>query len=151
MRRIGVLSNPGPDDAEMRSRTAAFVQGLQKLGWTVGQNLQIDFRWSNGNAERLRADAVELIALQPDVVLATSGVSIMPLLEASRSVPIVFAQTIDPVGLAWSKACPGREATSPASPNSNTAFRRSGWSYLRRSPRPAAMWPSCATPLTRRD
>ena len=99
MRRIGVLSNPGPDDAEMRSRTAAFVQGLQKLGWTVGQNLQIDFRWSNGNAERLRADAVELIALQPDVVLATSGVSIMPLLEASRSVPIVFAQTIDPVGL----------------------------------------------------
>jgi putative tryptophan/tyrosine transport system substrate-binding protein len=99
MRRVGVLSNPGPDDAEMHSRTEAFVQGLQKLGWTVGRNLQIDFRWSNGNAERLRADAVELIALQPDVVLATSGVSIMPLLEASRSVPIVFAQTIDPVGL----------------------------------------------------
>jgi putative ABC transport system substrate-binding protein len=99
MRRVGVLSNPGPDDAEMRSRTVAFVQGLQKLGWTVGQNLQIDFRWSNGNAERLRAHAVELIALQPDVVLATSGVSIMPLLAASRSVPIVFAQTIDPVGL----------------------------------------------------
>src|SRR5215467_8338453 len=99
MRRVGVLSNPGPDDAEMHSRTAAFVQGLQKLGWTIGRNLQIDFRWSNGNAERLRADAVELIALQPDVVLATSGVSIMPLLEASRSVPIVFAQTIDPVGL----------------------------------------------------
>jgi putative ABC transport system substrate-binding protein len=99
MRRVGVLSNPGPDDAEMHSRTATFVRGLQELGWTVGRNLQIDFRWSNGNAERLRADAVELIALQPDVVLATSGVSIMPLLEASRSVPIVFAQTIDPVGL----------------------------------------------------
>src|SRR4051794_37004614 len=71
MRRVGVLSNPGPDDAEMRSRTEAFVQGLQKLGWTVGRNLQTDFRWSNGNAERLRADAVGLIALQPDV--ATSG------------------------------------------------------------------------------
>jgi putative ABC transport system substrate-binding protein len=99
VRRIGVLSNPGPDDAEMQSRTAAFVQGLQELGWTVGRNLQIDYRWSNGNAERLRAHAVELMALQPDVVLATSGVSIMPLLEASRSVPIVFAQTIDPVGL----------------------------------------------------
>src|SRR5215813_13803645 len=94
MRRVGVLSNPGPDDAEMQSRTAAFAQGLQELGWTVGRNLQIDYRWSNGDAERLRAHAVELVALAPDVVLATSGVSIMPLLSASRSVPIVFAQTI---------------------------------------------------------
>jgi putative tryptophan/tyrosine transport system substrate-binding protein len=99
VRRVGVLSNPGADDAEMQSRTAAFAQGLQELGWTVGRNLQIDYRWSNGNAARLRAHATELIALEPDVVLATSGVSIMPLLEASRSVPIVFAQTIDPVGL----------------------------------------------------
>src|SRR5262245_5315986 len=99
MRRVGVLSNPGPDDAEMQSRAAAFVQGLQALGWTVGRNLQIDLRWSYGNAERLRAHAVELVALEPDVVLATSGVSIMPLLQANRSVPIVFAQTIDPVGL----------------------------------------------------
>src|SRR5215468_7906833 len=99
MRRVGVLSNPGPDDAEMQSRTAAFAQGLQELGWTVGRNLQIDYRWSNGDAERLRAHAAELVALAPDVVLATSGVSIMPLLRASRSVPIVFAQTIDPVGL----------------------------------------------------
>src|SRR4051812_12235174 len=99
VRRVGVLSNPGPDDAEMQSRTTAFVQGLQQLGWTVGRNLQIDFRWSNGNAERLRAHAAELVALEPDIVLATSGVSIMPLLEASRRVPIVFAQTIDPVGL----------------------------------------------------
>ena len=99
MRRVGVLSNPGPGDAEMRSRTEAFAEGLRELGWTVGRNLQIDYRWSNGNAERLRAHAAELIALEPDVVLATSGVSIMPLLEASRRVPIVFAQTIDPVGL----------------------------------------------------
>src|SRR5262245_43882879 len=99
IRRVGVLSNPGPDDAEMQSRTAAFVQGLQQLGWTVGRNLQIDDRWSNGNAERLRGHAVELMALHPDVILATSGVSIMPLLEAGRSVPIVVAQTIDPVGL----------------------------------------------------
>jgi putative tryptophan/tyrosine transport system substrate-binding protein len=99
VRRVGVLSNPGPDDAEMQSRTTAFVQGLQELGWTVGRNLQIDFRWSNGNAERLRAHAAELVALEPDIVLATSGVSIMPLLEVSRRVPIVFAQTIDPVGL----------------------------------------------------
>jgi putative ABC transport system substrate-binding protein len=59
VRRVGLLSNPGPDDAEMQSRTAAFVQGLQELGWTVGRNLQIDYRWSNGNAERLRAHAIE--------------------------------------------------------------------------------------------
>src|SRR5262247_1109479 len=69
MRRVGVLSNPGPDDAEMQSRAAAFVQGLQELGWTAGRNLQIEFRWSYGSAERLRAHAAELLALQPDVVL----------------------------------------------------------------------------------
>jgi len=99
MRRIGVLSNPGPDDAEMQSRNAVFVQGLQDLGWTVGRNLHIDYRWSHGDADRLCADAAELVALGPDVLLATSGVSILPLVQASRSVPIVFAQTIDPVGL----------------------------------------------------
>jgi len=99
VRRIGVLSNPGPDDAEMQSRNAVFVQGLQELGWTEGRNLHIDYRWSHGDADRLRADAAELVALGPDVLLATSGVSILPLVQASRSVPIVFAQTIDPVGL----------------------------------------------------
>ncbi len=99
MRRVGVLSNPGADDAEMQSRAAAFEQKLQELGWTVGRNLQIDYRWSNGNSERLRIHAGELIALAPDVVLATSGVSVMPLLQANRGVPMVFAQTIDPVGL----------------------------------------------------
>src|SRR5215468_10389907 len=99
MRRVGVLSNPGPDDAEMQTRITTFVQGLQELGWTIGRTLQIDYRWSNGDAERLRAHAAELVALAPDVVLATSGVSIMPLVQASRGVPIVFAQTIDPVGL----------------------------------------------------
>jgi len=99
MRRIGVLSNPGPDDAEMQSRNTVFVQALQELGWTVGRNLHIDYRWSHGDADRLRADAAELVALGPDVLLATSGVSILPLVQASRSLPIVFAQTIDPVGL----------------------------------------------------
>ena len=75
VRRIGVLSNPGPDDAEMQARSAAFVQRLQELGWIVGRNLQIDFRWSHGDAERLRSHAAELVALGPDVILATSGVS----------------------------------------------------------------------------
>ena len=99
VRRIGVLSNPGPDDAEMQARSGAFEQRLRELGWTVGRNLEIDYRWSYGDAERLRSHAKELVALAPDVVLATSGVSIMPLVQTGRSVPIVFAQTIDPVGL----------------------------------------------------
>lgn len=99
MRRIGVLSNLRPDDAEIKTRLEVFVQGLEQLGWTVGRNLQIDYRWSEGDSDRLRADAAELIALGPDLALATSGVSILPLQQASGSVPILFAQTIDPVGL----------------------------------------------------
>jgi hypothetical protein len=90
MRRIGVLSNLGADDAEGQSRNAAFEQVLEELGWTIGRTLQIDYRWSNGDAARLRIHAAELIALAPDVVLASSGVSISPLLEASHSVPIVL-------------------------------------------------------------
>jgi len=113
MRRIGVLSNLGEDDAEGRSRNDAFVQGLQRRGWVVGRNLQIDYRWSNGDADKLRADAADLIALKPDVVLATSGVSILPLQRASRDIPLVFAQTIDPVGLGVveSLSHPGGNAT----------------------------------------
>src|SRR6478736_5655289 len=99
VRRVGVLTNLRPDDAEIQSRLAVFAKGLEQLGWTVGRNLRIDYRWSEGDADRLRTDAAELVALGPDVALATSGVSILPLQQASRSVPIVFAQTIDPVGL----------------------------------------------------
>jgi putative ABC transport system substrate-binding protein len=83
----------------MQTRIATLVHELQQLGWTVGRNLQIDYRWSHGDPDRLRTHAAELVALRPDVALATSGVSILPLVQESRSIPIVFAQTIDPVGL----------------------------------------------------
>jgi putative ABC transport system substrate-binding protein len=99
VRRIGVLTNLRPDDAEIQQRLAVFAGRLEQLGWSVGRNLQIDYRWSEGDADRLRSDAAELVALAPDVLVATSGVSIQPLQRASRSIPIVFAQTIDPVGL----------------------------------------------------
>ena len=99
MRRIGALSNLAADDPEGQARNAAFVLGLQELGWIVGRNLQIDYRWSGGDANRLQAHAAELVALQPEVVLASSGVTILPLQQASGSIPIVFAQTVDPVGL----------------------------------------------------
>src|SRR3954454_7686550 len=98
-RRIGVLSNLRRDDAEIKTRLEVFVQGLEQLGWAVGRNLQIDYRWSEGDSDRLRTHAAELIALGPDLTLATSGVSVLPLQRASGSVPILFAQTIDPVGL----------------------------------------------------
>jgi putative tryptophan/tyrosine transport system substrate-binding protein len=113
IRRIGVLSNLSATDAEAQVRTSAFVQALQDLGWSIGRDLQIDYRWSNGDANRLRTHAAELIALKPDVVFATSGVSIMPLEEAGSHVPMVFAQTIDPVGLGVveSLSRPGGNAT----------------------------------------
>jgi len=99
IRRIGALSNLAAGDPEGVARDAVFVQGLRALGWSVGRNLQIDYRWSGGDANRLQAHAAELIALGPEVVLANSGVTILPLQQASRSMPIVFAQTVDPVGL----------------------------------------------------
>jgi ABC-type uncharacterized transport system substrate-binding protein len=113
MRRIGVLSNLDAHDPEAQARTLAFEQALQQAGWEIGRNLQIDYRWSGGDADRLRAHAAELIALQPDVVFATSGVSILPLQQASRSVALVFVQTIDPVGLGVveSLSRPGGNAT----------------------------------------
>jgi putative ABC transport system substrate-binding protein len=113
MGRIGVLSSLREDDTEGRSRDEVFLQELQERGWVVGRNLRIDYRWSGGNADALRAHAAELIALKPDVVFATSGVSILPLQRASRNTPLVFAQTIDPVGLGIveSLSHPGGNAT----------------------------------------
>src|SRR5262249_10398305 len=98
---------------EGRERNAAFVQAMQELGWTEGRNLQIDYRWSSGSAEQLRVHAKELAAKAPDVLFATSGVSIGPLQQASTSIPIVFAQTIDPVGqgIVESLSTPGANAT----------------------------------------
>jgi putative ABC transport system substrate-binding protein len=113
MRRIGVLTNIPSDDPEGMARLAAFLQGLQQLGWTDGQNVQIDYRWAAGDAERIRKYAMELVALAPDVILATGISTARPLLQATRSVPIVFVQVTDAVGggLVESLARPGGNAT----------------------------------------
>ena len=100
MRRIGVLMHTSADEPESQARLAAFVQGLQESGWAVGRNLRIDYRWSVGDADR-RRHAAELVALSPDVILATSGAIVGALQEVSRSVPIVFVTVIDPVGGGW--------------------------------------------------
>ena len=112
-RRIGVLSNLNENDPEARSRNEALEKGLRERGWIIGRNLHIDYRWSSGNVDKLLADAVELVALKPDLLLATSGVSILPLQQASSTIPLVFAQTIDPVGLGVveSLSRPGGNAT----------------------------------------
>ena len=112
MRRIGVLNALAADDAEGQSRMAAFVQGLQQAGWTVGQNVQIDFRWAGGQADDVRRLAAELLALAPDVILATGSETVGPL-RANRAVPIVFVNVIDPVGAGFveSLARPGGNIT----------------------------------------
>jgi ABC-type uncharacterized transport system substrate-binding protein len=113
MRRIGVLMNLAADDAEGQARLAAFLRGLQQLGWIEGRNAHLDIRWGAGDAERFRRYAAELVALVPDLILAASGSTMPPLLHATRTVPIVFVQVADPVGNGFvaSLARPGGNAT----------------------------------------
>jgi putative tryptophan/tyrosine transport system substrate-binding protein len=109
MRRIGVLMNSTADDAVSQGRLTAFMQGLQELGWTVGRNLQIDYRWGAGNVERYRTFAAELVALTPDILVTVGAPAVEALQRATRTVPIVFISVTDPVGggLVASLARPG--------------------------------------------
>jgi ABC-type uncharacterized transport system substrate-binding protein len=115
MRRVGVFMNLASNDPEGLSRNAAFLQGLQELGWAVGRNVRLDYRWfpSNFDPERMRKDAAELLALEPDVVLASTTPIVTVLQQASRTVPIVFAGAIDAVGagIVASLARPGGNVT----------------------------------------
>jgi putative ABC transport system substrate-binding protein len=112
-RRIGVLMSLAADDKEGQARVDAFVQGLRELGWIDGRNVQIDIRWAAGGDRVRRQYTAELVALSPDVILASGGSVVGPLLQATRTVPIVFTQTPDPVGAGFvdSLARPGGNAT----------------------------------------
>jgi putative ABC transport system substrate-binding protein len=113
MRRIGVLTGVAEDDPEGRARIAAFLQGLQQLGWTDGRNVRIEYRWGAGSAGDLRKYAAELAALAPEVIFVGRGTSLATLLQVTRAVPIVFAVVPDPVGSGFvdSLARPGGNAT----------------------------------------
>jgi putative ABC transport system substrate-binding protein len=113
VRRIGVLMNLASDDAEGQARLAAFHQGLQQLGWTVGGNVQIDYRWGAGNADRIRKFAAELVALVPDVFLSAGSPSVAALQQATRTVSVVFVTVVDPVssGFVDTLARPGGNIT----------------------------------------
>ena len=114
VRRIGVLVASPADDAEVQARLAAFKEGLAQLGWTEGRNVRIDTRWASTNADDLRKHAAELAASTPDVLVGASGTTtVAALLQATRTVPIVFAIVVDPVGAGFvaSLARPGGNAT----------------------------------------
>jgi putative ABC transport system substrate-binding protein len=113
VRRIGILLAATADNAEFQTRLGAFQQALALLGWTIGSNVRIEMRWATANAAEIRRHAAELVALAPDVILATGGSTVGPLLQATRTVPIVFPTVSDPVGagLVDSLVRPGGNAT----------------------------------------
>jgi ABC-type uncharacterized transport system substrate-binding protein len=113
VRRIGVLMGQAADDPEGQARIAAFHQGLQEWGWTIGRNVRIDIRWETGDADRIRRYAAELVALAPEVILASASAAMTAVQQTSRTVPIVFVNIVDPAGAGYvaSLARPGGNAT----------------------------------------
>jgi putative tryptophan/tyrosine transport system substrate-binding protein len=112
MRRIGVLMNT-EENPDQQSSLVAFLQVLQQLGWTDGRNVRIDTRWGGGDASSIRRNAEDMVALAPDVIVATGNASMGPLLQATRTVPIIFNNVADPVGAGFvdSLARPGGNVT----------------------------------------
>ena len=113
MRRIGVILPAAANDAEFQTWVGAFLQALAQLGWTIGRNMRIDIRWATANHAEIRKQAAELVALAPDVILASGTSTVGPLLQATRTVPIVFPIVVDPIGAGFveSLARPGGNAT----------------------------------------
>jgi putative tryptophan/tyrosine transport system substrate-binding protein len=113
MRRIGVLNPAAGDDAVFQARMGVFQQELALLGWSIGRNVRIDILWATTKSAEIRRRAAELVALAPDVILAAGDSTVPPLLEATRTVPIVFSVATDPVGAGYvdSLARPGGNAT----------------------------------------
>ena len=124
MRRIGVLVNLPSDDSESQARVGAFLQGLQEFGWAIGRNVRVEYRWAT-DAASLSRNAAELVALAPDVILANANPSVWALQQVTRTMPIVFVASTEPVGsgLVESMARPGRNATGFASAEFGTSAK----------------------------
>jgi putative tryptophan/tyrosine transport system substrate-binding protein len=139
MRRIALLIPTAADDPETETRITAFSQALQEASWIAGRNLQIEYRWGEGDSDRIRRSATELVALAPDVIVTPGNTGLAPLQRATRTIPIVFANVADPVGGGFvaSLARPGGNATGFASPE----YRLSGkWLELLKQISPAVTW-----------
>src|SRR5262249_16221574 len=146
MRRIGVLMNIGADDPQAPASIGAFSQGLAEAGWIIGRNARIDYRWYQGNPEAARAYAAELLALTPDIILASGTPGTMVVKQLTRTIPIVFALGAAPVGcgIVDSKPRPGGNITAlmplrfqfrrkiPRSPQGDRAAREPGGCFSRR-------------------
>ena len=138
MRRIGVLLPATSDDPLFQARVGALLQGLGQLGWSIGRNMRIDIRWATSSAGDIRRHAAELAAIAPDVILAHGSSTVRPMLEATRTLPIVFPVASDPVGAGFvnSLARPGGNATGFMS----FEYRQSGkWLELLKEIAPGVM------------
>jgi len=115
MRRVGIILPATADDLDYQAFVAAFLQALGQLGWIVGRNMRIDTRWATADVAAIRRHAAELAALAPDVILAHGGATVAPLLQATRTVAIVFPVVADPVGAGFVDNWRGQAATPLAS------------------------------------
>jgi putative ABC transport system substrate-binding protein len=129
VRRIGVLMNLAAEDPVSIARAKAFAEGLQARGWIDGRNVHVDYRWAAGKADLFRRYAAELVALEPDVILTSGGAGVPPVLEATRTIPVVFVITPDPVGNGYvaSLSRPGGNATGFSNLEYNMAAK---WAEL---------------------
>ena len=132
MRRIGVLMGYAESDLEAQAWVTAFVQGFKELGWIVGRNVSIDYRFGAGDADRMRAYAEELVGLAPAVILAHTSPVMAALQQATRTIPIVFAQVSDPVGAGFVESLAHPGAISLALRFTNLLSAPSGWSCSNR-------------------
>ena len=121
VRRIGMLFPFVAGDPEVKARSAMFEQTLQQLGWTVGRNVQVDYRTAGGVADPIRRHAEELVALAPDLIVTVGSATVAPVQNATRSIPIVMVNVADPVGAGFVQSLASPAATPLGSPISNTA------------------------------
>ena len=129
VRRVGILLPVTDSDAEGQQRVSAFVRALQQLGWSLGKNVRIDYRLSGNKVETMRASAAELVTLGPDVILALSSAATAPLLEATRTIPIVFTGVADPVATGYVESLRGQAATPLVLPFMKIQSARIGFRF----------------------